>query len=48
MQLQTEKIDDFRTDLGQTTHMEEDYGMNKIIEVGQVMILIIGITMETI
>ena len=35
--------EDFRTDSGQTTHTEEDQGMDKIIEVGQDMILIIGV-----
>ena len=41
--------EDFRTGLGQTTtgtmHMEEDQGMDKV---GQAMILIIGVIMETI
>ena len=43
--LQTE---DFKTGLGQTIHTEEDQGMDKFIEVGQDMILIIGVIMETI
>ena len=34
--------EDFKTGLGQTIHTEEDQGMDKIIEVGQDMILIIG------
>ena len=42
----------FRTGLSQITrgtiHIEEDQGMDKIIEVGQDMILIIGVVMETI
>ena len=41
----------FKTGLGQTTtvtiHIEEDQGMDKIIEVGQDMILTIGVIMET-
>ena len=44
--------EDFRTGLGQTTigtmHIEEDQGMDKIIEVGPDMILIIGVVTETI
>ena len=40
--------EDFRTDLGQTTNIEEDQGMDKIMEIGQDMILIIGVTTETI
>ena len=40
--------EDFKTGLGQTIHTEEDQGMDKIIEVGQDMILIIGVIMETI
>ena len=40
--------EDFRTGLGQTTHTEEDQGMDKIIEVGQDMILIIGVVTDTI
>ena len=40
--------EDFRTDLGQTTHIEEGQGRGKIMEVGQDMILIIGVTTETI
>ena len=35
--------EDFRTGLGQTTHTEEDQGMDKSTEVGQDMILIIGV-----
>ena len=46
MQLQTRE--DFRTGLGQTTHIEEDQGMDKIIEVGQDMFLIIEVITETI
>ena len=34
--------EDSRTGLGQTTYTEEDQGMDKIIEVGQDMVLIIG------
>ena len=33
--------EDFRTGLGQTTHTEEDQGMDKITEVGQDMILML-------
>ena len=40
--------EDFRTGLGQTTHTEEDQGMDKIIEVVQDTILIIGVVMEII
>ena len=44
--------EDFRTGLGPTTigtiHIEEDQGMDKTIEVGQDMILIIEVIMETI
>ena len=40
--------EDSRTGLVQTTHTEEDQGMDKIIEVGQDMILIIGVVMEII
>ena len=32
--------EDFRRGLGQTTHTEEDQGMDKIIEVGQDIILL--------
>ena len=39
---------DFRTGLGQTIYIEEDQGTYKIIEVGQDMILIIGVITETI
>ena len=40
--------EDFRTGLDQTTCTEEDQGMDKIIEEGQDMILIIGAVMEII
>ena len=40
--------EDFRTGLGQTTHTEEDQGMDKITEVGQDMILIIGVVTDII
>ena len=40
--------EDFKTGLGQTTHTEEDKGMDNIIEVGQDMILIIGVVTEII
>ena len=40
--------EDFKTGLGQTIHIKEDQGMDKIIEVGQDMILMIGVIMETI
>ena len=40
--------EDSRTGLVQTTHTEEDQGMDKIIEVGQDMILIIGVVTKTI
>ena len=44
--------EDFRTGLGQTTtgaiHIEEEQGMDKIIEVGQGMIQIIEVIMEII
>ena len=40
--------EDFRTGLGQTTHTEEDQGMDKITEVGQDMILIIEVVTDTI
>ena len=40
--------EDFRTGLGQTTHIEEAQGRDKITEVGQDMFLIIKIIMETI
>ena len=39
---------DFRTGLGQTTHTEEDQGMDKIIEVGKDMILIIEVITDAI
>ena len=38
--------EDSRTGLGQTTHTEEDQCMDKIIQVGHDMILIIGVVME--
>ena len=40
--------EDFRTGPGQTTHTEEDQGIDKIIEVAQDTILIIGVVMEII
>ena len=40
--------EDFKTGLSQTIHIEEDQGMDKIIDVGQDMILIIGVITETI
>ena len=40
--------EDFRTVLGQTTHTEEDQGIDKITEVGQDTILIIGVVMDII
>ena len=40
--------EDSRTGLGQTTHTEEDQGINKIIEEGQDMILIIGVFTDII
>ena len=40
--------EDFKTGLGQAIHTEEDKCMDKIIEVGQDMILIIGVITETI
>ena len=40
--------EDFRTGLGQTIHIKEDQGMDKIIEVGQDMSLIIEVNMKTI
>ena len=42
------KREDFRTGLGQTTHREDDQGMDKIEEVGQDTILIIGVAMDII
>ena len=43
---------DFRTGLGQAItgaiHLEKDQGMDKIIKVGQGMIQIIGVIIETI
>ena len=38
----------FRTGLGQTTHIEEGHSVKKITEVGQDMILIIGIVTDII
>ena len=35
--------EDFKIGLGQTTHTEDDQGMDKTIEVGQDMILIIEV-----
>ena len=40
--------EDFKTGLGQIIHIQEDQGMEKIIEVGQDTILIIGVIMVTI
>ena len=40
--------EDIRTGLGQTMHTEEDQGMDKITEVDQDMIPIIGVVMEII
>ena len=40
--------EDFRTDLGQTTHTVEDQDMDKIIEVGHNMILTKGVVMDII
>ena len=40
--------EDLRTDLGQTTHTQEDQNMDKIIEVGQDMILIIEVVTDMI
>ena len=40
--------EDFRTGLGQTIHIKEDQGMDKITEIGQDMILIIEVVMDTI
>ena len=40
--------EDFRIGLGQIIHIEEKQGMDKIIEVGQDMILITGVTTEAI
>ena len=39
---------DFRTGLGQTTHIGGDQGMDKTIEVGQDMFLIIEVITQTI
>ena len=40
--------EDSRTGLGQTTHTEEDQGMDKTIEVSQDTIQIIGVAMDII
>ena len=40
--------EDFRIVLGQIMHTEEDQGMDKSIEVGQDMILIIGVITDAI
>ena len=40
--------EDFRTGIGQTTHTEGDQGMDKITEVGQDTILIIGVVTDII
>ena len=40
--------EDFRTDLDQTTHTEDNQGMDKTIEVGQDMIPIIEEVMDII
>ena len=40
--------EDFRTFLDQTTNTADDQGMDKIIEIGQDMILIIEVVMDTI
>ena len=40
--------EDFRTGLGQTTHTEEDQGMDKITEVGEDTILIIVVVTDII
>ena len=40
--------EDFRIVLGQIMHTEEDQGMDKPIEVGQDMILIIGVITDAI
>ena len=40
--------EDFKIGLDQTTHTEDDQGMDKIIEVGQDMILIIEVAMNII
>ena len=40
--------EDPRIGLGQTTHTEKDQGMDKIIEVGLNMILIIGVVLNII
>ena len=40
--------EDFRTSLGQTTHIEEDQGMDRITEVGQDMIPIIEVVTDII
>ena len=40
--------EDFRTGLDQTAHTEDDQGIEKTIEVGQDMILIIEVVIDTI
>ena len=40
--------EDFKTDLDQTMCTEDDQGMDKTIEVGQDMILIIEVVMDVI
>ena len=40
--------EDFRTGLDETTCREDDQGMDKTIEVGQDMILIIEVVMDII
>ena len=40
--------EDFRTGLGQTVHTEDDQGIDKTIEVGQDMILIIEVVTDII
>ena len=40
--------EDLRTGLGQTTCTEEDHGMDKIKEVSQDMILIIGVVTDIV
>ena len=40
--------EDFRTGLGQTTHTEEDQAMDRITEVDQDTILIIGVVVDII
>ena len=40
--------EDFRTGLGETTCTEEDQGMDRMTELGQDMVLIIGVVTDTI